>query len=421
MSKLLIEPKITSVKKFYFLEYFYILLKSVEQHQSKKEIFSDFRRRKDSFQLGESKYRKIITPDEEMSSKKLKRYEYTLKEVIEESKLYNLIESRGEDFFLTTTGKNLINNYERNLDEYHLAIFNLMERELHGFYYLIQKCYSASKSGLLIFPVYSPLRLNIAKESFKKTADVINYINLLVEKLRSDIKEHLNIEQNLSSTKENLIAKLVSAGLIDLSPEAPLKNADYNVIVKRIRDHWLNYFLNDIYKMQMSLSYFDIWCYRGKQLGIINATEFYYNFSGKIVYPISILTPSVSNRDFLEIFQYPENIKLFIHSPSFENMIEEFTKCVYESYIDLKSRVKTYFVNLADLRDLVCFKLKISYNKFVEFLESLYQLNLRNETKISISLEADRLPSETKAMYLKREPIVVDNKSLNIIAIDIKK
>jgi hypothetical protein len=209
--------------------------------------------------------------------------------------------------------------------------------------------------------------------------------------------------------------------LIDSNLDADFNVKFYNAVVKRIRDYWLNYFLKDIYKIEMSLSYFDIWCYRGKQLGIMNATEFFYNFDGKIVYPISVLSNDVRNGDFNRIFQYQDGLKLYVHQPDFDSIQEDFTSSVFESYIDIKSRVRTYFINLADLRDLVCYKLRISNEDFSAYLENLYQLNLRNEVKIKISLETDKLPSETNAMYLTREPIMIDNQPRNIIAIDIQK
>lgn len=73
---------------------------------------------------------------------------------------------------------------------------------------------------------------------------------------------------------------------------------NYNKIVKRIRDFWVNYFLQFVYKIDLSLSYFELWVYRGKQLGIINANEFYPGFNGKIVYPTSLLMKEKAHSDF---------------------------------------------------------------------------------------------------------------------------
>jgi hypothetical protein len=65
--------------------------------------------------------------------------------------------------------------------------------------------------------------------------------------------------------------------------------------------------------------------------------------------------------------------------------------------------------------------MKISEYVFQELLDSVYRANLSGNLKIKISLEVDRLPEETKAMYLKQEPVMVDGRFRNIIAIDVAR
>ena len=69
----------------------------------------------------------------------------------------------------------------------------------------------------------------------------------------------------------------------------------------------------------------------------------------------------------------------------------------------------------------VCLDMKISEHVFEAFLNSIYKLNLAGQLKVQISLEVDKLPEETQAMYLKQEPVMVDGKYRNIIAIDVTK
>jgi len=83
--------KLQSVKKFYFLEYFYVLLKSVEKYSEKKQIFDSFKILKQKYQLGESKYKRLIADSETLTKPQLNRYLYTFEQVIDESKEYNLI------------------------------------------------------------------------------------------------------------------------------------------------------------------------------------------------------------------------------------------------------------------------------------------------------------------------------------------
>jgi hypothetical protein len=58
---------------------------------------------------------------------------------------------------------------------------------------------------------------------------------------------------------------------------------------------------------------------------------------------------------------------------------------------------------------------------FEETLNEIYRLNLSGQLKIRISLEVDKLPEETSAMYMKHEPVMVDGSYRNIIAIDVAK
>ena len=42
-------------------------------------------------------------------------------------------------------------------------------------------------------------------------------------------------------------------------------------------------------------------------------------------------------------------------------------------------------------------------------------MNISGNLKINISLESDKLPQETKAIYLRREPILINESYKNII------
>ena len=48
-----------SVNRFYFLDYFYVLLKSVENYSNIDKVFDSFKIMKQKYQLGESKYKKL--------------------------------------------------------------------------------------------------------------------------------------------------------------------------------------------------------------------------------------------------------------------------------------------------------------------------------------------------------------------------
>ncbi|MBF8265889.1 MAG: hypothetical protein HW384_1753, partial [Dehalococcoidia bacterium] len=52
---------IQSVKKFYFLDYIYILLYSIHEYSKMKDIISSFLELKRRYRLGESKYKKLTS------------------------------------------------------------------------------------------------------------------------------------------------------------------------------------------------------------------------------------------------------------------------------------------------------------------------------------------------------------------------
>jgi hypothetical protein len=225
----------------------------------------------------------------------------------------------------------------------------------------------------------------------------------------------------LKRENTNLKGKLTDSGLLSPDLKAEFAPEKYNVILKRFRDFWLAYFLRQIYKYEYSLSSFDIWTYRGKQIGIIQATEFYPNFNGRLVYPTSVILKSTDSADFQKLYSYPDGNGLYMHNPIGEKNQDKFVDFLVNAYFDLRRIYRSYFINLSALREVVCYNMRISEYLFERFLDHTYRLNLTGELKIRISLEVDKLPEERKANYLKREPVLVDGKYRNIIAIDVTK
>lgn len=417
------EAKPQSVKKFYFLEYFYVLLKSVQLSSNPERIFAQFLSLKQEHQLGESRYKRL-TVDDSTSSNRMVRYMYTFEQVLSEAEEYELLSRESDNIFLTDTGKEAIDIYENNgFIDYNHFLFKFMEEKYAAFRYIIEACYeaNASKSGLLIFPVYSAYRLGIERDSLRTSKDLQGYFNKLKVRLEEDIYKHLGEHKDLDAKNEELVDSLFNASLLPRADTEPFVAARYNVILKRGRDFWLKYFLQDLYNYRISLNAFETWAYRGRQIGIIHITEFYPdpNFSGRVVYPLSIIRASSNSRNFVKLFDYSDFKSLYLHQPSWdeENNQEEFVKALHHAYLDVRQSARTYFVNLSSVRERVCYSLKIPEYLFDKFLGYVY--HERQKLKIRISLEVDKLPDETKVMYLRREPVMVDGKYRNIIAIDL--
>lgn len=420
-----ISPKPQSLKKFYFFEYFYILLDVVDKYGEMSKIFEEFKKLKKHYLLGESKYKKLGVENDNSE-----RYRYTVEQVLQESLAYEIIEDKVRkpnsegNLELTEKGRKLLEIHRHNgMQEFLRHLVRLMEEKYFAFYHLVDFCYKANpnKHGLLIFPIYSPAKLGFEKKEIVTVGDLYKVIRATTKRIDKDIKEFLGREIDLSAQEEALMELLVKANMITTDKNEKLNHRLYNGIIKRVRDFWINYFLRELYGYGFSLSSFEIQTYRAKQIGIVNATEFFPRFNGKIVYPTSVIVNNTNSKDFEKIVTYSNGKQLYIHKPTTdkENNMEVFVKSLTAAYFDIKKRSKSYFVNLLDVREIVCYNLKISELIFDELLNDTYKLNVSGYLRIGISLESDRLPQETSAMYLKREPIVIDGKYKNIIAIDI--
>lgn len=417
-----------SVSKFFFLDYLYVLLKSVENYNEKDKVFNSFKILKQKHQLGESKYKKLSVDSENLSRTQMVRYYYTFEQVIQESLEYRLIrKDKNENLYITDKGIELLETYdERNPHIFYKAIFPLMEKSFYAISYLLDFCYKANnkRGGLLIFPIYSPLKLHFDRSEIKTARDIHEYAIRLKSKLEESIQEYLDINLDLSAYNNELIQRLINVQLLPKNKSEKFSPKKYNVIIKRFRDFWINIFLKEIYKYKYSFNSFDIWIYRAKQIGIFHVTEFYPGFSGRIVYPTSIITKEkVVSDDFESLFEYPDGKKLYMHNPSWtkEDTQENFVKSLTDSYIDIRKSNRNYYINLADLREYVCYKMKIAAYIFDDYLEKAYKLNISGKLRVNISLEADKIPYETNAIYLKREPVMIEGKYRNIIAIDITR
>ncbi|MFC2122100.1 hypothetical protein ACFLRP_00235 [Bacteroidota bacterium] len=418
---------IQSVKDFYFLDYIYILLDSVNRHSKYEDIFVSFLSLKRRFRLGESKYKKLTVDTEDITDGRIRRYLYTFNKVLDETSDYGLIEYTDDsnNINLTEVGKKLLSQHKnKGSIAFNESLLKFMEHKYNAFRYLIGKLYAPNRNmpGLLFLPSYSPRQLGFDRQMIKNTSDFISYSDVLVKKLEKDIQEIIGVTILLGPENKRLLKRLMKTGLLSPDSKSLFNPQKYNAITKRFRDFWMTYFLQQIYHFEYSMHSFDIWTYRGKQMGIVHATEFHPYFNGKIVYPLSVIMKSVESKDFSKLYTYSDRNGLFVHKPKWsDDNQEKFVEAIVKGYYGLRRAYNTYFVNLMALREIVCLDMKIPEKTFDNFMSKTYKLNLSGKLPIRISLEVDKLPEETGAMYLKREPVMIDNKYRNIIAIDATK
>ncbi len=413
-------------KKFYFLDYFYIILKAIDDLPALDSslLLKRFIEMKERLQLGESKYKKLTIDETELHSpKQLIRIGYTFKQILMESLEYNIVQQNNDSFILTSNGKDLLGLHEKNgSDAFNLSIMSLMEKNYNAFRYLVNFLYSANSiDGSLIFPHYSPRLLDMPKETLKTMSDVERYTKKLAKKIEDDVREFSKKEIILDNQK--LLDELYASNLLIPESGAFFDSKNYNATIRHCKDFWESYLLKNVYNYDFSWSAFEIWSYRAKQLGILHVTEFYPGYSGKVIFPLSVCSTIDKASDFQSIFCYADGKKMYIHSPLIANgeNLEVFVNYLVDAYFKIKRTAKTYFINLMAIRELVCYSMKISEKIFAAFIDAVYRLNLQGKLKIKIALEVDKLPEETKAMYLTREPVMVAGKYRNIIAIDISK
>ncbi|MDM8525464.1 hypothetical protein QUF80_19015 [Desulfococcaceae bacterium HSG8] len=416
-------------RKFYFLDYFFIFLSSVEKNITRDEVFNAFKILKQEYRLGESKYRKLEDV-ENPTLHQQHRYRYTFKKVMDECEEYGLvIEDEDQTIHLTGEGKKLLLQYRtEGIRAFNLSVFRLMEDAHKAFRTLVEFLYKANPkgSGVLVFPHYSPLELHFNRRNIRTKKDMIRYTESLVKKLQGDIERYLKRDVDLTQKNQEILEKITHDGLLPKSLLGRFEPKEYQKIIKRTRDFWLTYFLRELYKCPYSLTSFDLWGYRARQIGVIQATESYPFINGKLVYPTSVVLDDVRSDDFSEIYHYSDDKRLFIHEPTLGDEEKSpyknnFIDTLVRGYFDLRRQVRYNFVNLASLREIVCFRLKIPTHTFEETLNEIYRLNLSGNLRIGISLEVDKLPEETSAMYMKHKPVMVDGSYRNIIAIDVAK
>ncbi|MCW5214346.1 hypothetical protein VU13_03395, partial [Desulfobulbus sp. US5] len=160
MAKSSVKASSLPSRKFYFLDYFFILLSSLEKNSIEDDVFNAFKILKQEHRLGESKYKKLEHV-ENPTQKQQQRYRYTFNKVKDECKEYALLdENEDHTIHLTEAGKKLLLQYRtEGVRAFNQSIFRLMEEAHYAFRALVEFLYAANPkaSGVLVFPHYSPL------------------------------------------------------------------------------------------------------------------------------------------------------------------------------------------------------------------------------------------------------------------------
>jgi len=130
---------------FTLLEYFYVLLKSVERASDRKEVFELFKVLKHQYRLGESKYKTVVKNPKELTKAQEDKYLYTFNGVIDEAREYGLVRKEEDRLSLSPEGLRLVQDFDnQDLDKFHMRLFGRMEQQGSVFRKLIESIYSVS-------------------------------------------------------------------------------------------------------------------------------------------------------------------------------------------------------------------------------------------------------------------------------------
>ncbi len=172
------------------------MLASVEKNSQSSDVFEMFKILKQKHALGESKYKKLTADAEILTLKQQQRFYYTFKQVVAESKEYELIREDEENkLTLTEKGRKLLRQYENDgVRVFNRSIFTLMEEQYQRFRFFVEFLYHANphQAGVLIFPHYSPLQLGFDRKNIQTTADIFDYADSLKKNLKRIFNFTLN-------------------------------------------------------------------------------------------------------------------------------------------------------------------------------------------------------------------------------------
>ncbi len=410
-------------KRFYFIEYYALLLEAIYKYSIISQAQTEFIYQKNSHYLGLSRYRKISSNIEDGTLLKSKdQYEYTFSQVLLECKNFNLVQEDKltKTILLTEDGYKLLEAFKSNKHQYKEILLQLMEKKYNAFSYLLSKFYEISpqKSGLIIFPNYSPNDLGFSKSEFETMGVVYKYIQKYEQKIVDDLKKYINQKYIVTNETTELISELMNKNYVSDNLLEKFNLKKYNAVVRKTQIYWRNRLL-EFYGINSRWQAFEIWIYRAKQLGILNTTPFYPDFLGQIIYPVSIITQKklANSINYKCVLNYNNKKFLYKREVQWQTIENEFFNELWNVYSELKKRNRINFLSLHNIKEIVCYNLKISYEQFSEFLSEAYDKSLNGNTSYTISLEADKLPEETNAIYIKREPIFINGKNRNIISL----
>jgi len=158
---------------------------------------------------------------------------------------------------------------------------------------------------------------------------------------------------------------------------------------------------------------FEIFSSRGSTLGLLNYTDRLDGAYGRVVYPTSWSSRSAAPQWIpagslaeIEYATADGALEQWVHDPGWSKEKARFLKEILAAYVRLNARKRTLYVRVADLRDMVCYAMRLPDHEFDRFLEKVFHLTMQGEIgELQVSLEADEVKEVRGSQATKRNPL----------------
>lgn len=236
-----------------------------------------------------------------------------------------------------------------------------------------------------------------------------NYIDFCIGKIK-ELYQHL-IKTSPSMLDVRMIDEM--SDHIKVYVENKVRNRYEGVNQKNVVK-WTELAIKDfLIKKEFSNTFksvpeFDVWLDRLFFLWLVNYSPSFPLFNGSIIYPTcTFKEPSDSRREY-EHYVLSNGDSIFVNKLYWERDGLKFSETLKMAYAKLNSLQGISYIKIADIRDMVCYKLKIHDTIFDDFLKNSFKESNKGTYPLRISLDSDIYPGRE---HWKRAPLLLSKAS----------
>ena len=258
--------------------------------------------------------------------------------------------------------------------------------------------------GLMFVPRPTPTDLGVAIESHELQS-YVPYIAAASEYAANQLRAW-GVPRVRQTSVQKYVLGAAEARAASYVPSR--RHWTHRIMIDTIRDALSRYALLK-WTPTIGVVDFEIYCSRGSTLGLLNYTDRLDGTFGRVVYATS-WTAAASVPEWIKpasltpLDAGPETYLL--HTPSWSRIKSRFLSEIVRGYERLNTQKRSLYVVIADLRDIVCYQLRLSDAQFDRFLTKMYHDSMQGKlTTVRVSLEADEVKEVRGAQSTKRNPV----------------